>query len=69
MNYRYRDTLYKIVVTQSSADDGMTANVKVDGVLQMDGMIRLVDDKREHGVEIVVSAPVNFPTMQQDAIR
>jgi cellobiose phosphorylase len=53
LNYRYRDTMYKIVVTQGSAD-GVTGNVKVDGVEQMDGMIPLVDDKQEHAVEIVV---------------
>jgi cyclic beta-1,2-glucan synthetase len=55
LNYRYRDTMYRIVVTQSSAD-GVTANVKVDGVEQVDGRIPLVDDKREHAVEILVTA-------------
>ncbi|MDB5764800.1 MAG: ndvB [Herminiimonas sp.] len=55
MNYRYRDTMYRIVVTQGSAD-GVSGNVKVDGVEQADGMIPLVDDKREHAVEILVHA-------------
>jgi cyclic beta-1,2-glucan synthetase len=53
--YRYRDTMYRIVVTQSSAD-GVTATVKVDGVEQMDGTVPLVDDKREHAVEILITA-------------
>jgi cyclic beta-1,2-glucan synthetase len=55
MNYRYRDTMYRIVVTQSSAD-GVMGNVKVDGVEQTDGIVRLVNDKREHAVEILVAA-------------
>lgn len=53
LNYRYRDTMYKIVVTQSVAH-GVTNNVKVDSVEQMNGTIPLVDDKREHAVEILV---------------
>ncbi|MDB5770311.1 MAG: ndvB [Burkholderia sp.] len=52
--YRYRDTMYRIVVTQSSAD-GVTKNVTVDGVEQIDGMVQLVDDKQEHAVEILVA--------------
>jgi cyclic beta-1,2-glucan synthetase len=53
LNYRYRDTMYRIVVTQGSAG-GVMGNVKVDGVEQMNGAIPLVDDKREHAVEILV---------------
>ncbi|MFD2271114.1 GH36-type glycosyl hydrolase domain-containing protein [Undibacterium arcticum] len=53
LNYRYRDTMYRIVVTQSSAE-GVADNVKVDGIEQHDGVIPLVDDKREHAVEILV---------------
>ncbi|MEO8598485.1 MAG: glycosyl hydrolase family 65 protein, partial [bacterium] len=55
LHYRYRDTTYKIVVTQSS-DPGVTKKVNVDGVLQIGGMIVLVDDKQEHAVEILVHA-------------
>jgi cellobiose phosphorylase len=55
LNYRYRDTMYRIVVTQGSAG-GVMGNVKVDGVEQMNGAIPLVDDKREHAVEILVQA-------------
>ena len=53
LTYRYRDTMYNIVITQSSqvAD---TAIVKVDGIEQPDGMITLLDDQQEHAVEIVV---------------
>jgi len=55
LHYRYRDTIYRIVVAQSS-DPGVAGHVKVDGFLQMDGMIILVDDKQEHAVEILVHA-------------
>jgi len=53
LNYRYRDTMYRIVVTQDSAN-GVAGNVKVDGVDQVDGVIALVNDRREHAVQISV---------------
>ena len=53
MNYRYRDTMYRIVVTRCSVQE-VTGHVKVDGILQTDGLIQLVDDRQEHAVEIVV---------------
>jgi len=51
MDYRYRDTMYKIVVTQTAAEDAI-AHFKVDGVAQEDSAIALIDDQREHAVEI-----------------
>jgi len=53
MNYRYRDTIYRIVVTQGGAQ-GPVARVMVDGVLRADGMIPLLDDQRDHAVEVAV---------------
>ena len=53
LHYRYRATTYRIVVTQTSAA-GVTYHLKVDGVGQADGVIRLVDDQRPHVVEIVM---------------
>ncbi len=53
MNYRYRDTMYRIVVTQT-ADGGAGTQVSVDGVMQMEAVISLQDDNREHAVEIVL---------------
>ncbi|NMM29007.1 MAG: cyclic beta 1-2 glucan synthetase [Glaciimonas sp.] len=55
LHYRYRDTMYRIKVTQSRDQDA-TDSVKVDGVLQLDGTIPLVDDKQEHAVEILLHA-------------
>lgn len=60
LEYRYRDTLYRIVVTQSS-NQPMAGNLLVDGVLQPDAVIRLVNDGQEHTVEILVSARSNSP--------
>ncbi|SFB07280.1 Cellobiose phosphorylase [Collimonas sp. OK607] len=53
MNYRYRDTMYSIVVTQTVAR-GAGTQVSVDGIMQMDAVIVLQDDKREHVVEITL---------------
>ncbi|MDB5797786.1 MAG: ndvB [Paucimonas sp.] len=55
MHYRYHDTLYRITVKQGHGAD-MTAQVKVDGIEQADGIVWLVDDKCEHAVETVVAA-------------
>jgi cellobiose phosphorylase len=51
LRYRYRETVYHITVRQSSGA-GMTVNV--DGVLQSDPEISLVDDRREHQVEVTL---------------
>ncbi|HUH30160.1 MAG TPA: glycosyl hydrolase family 65 protein, partial [Rhodanobacter sp.] len=50
MDYRYRDTLYRINVEQ--VDAGSASRVSLDGVVQTDGRIALIDDGVEHGVEI-----------------
>jgi hypothetical protein len=55
MDYRYRETTYRIAITQTHATSGgMT--VAVDGVMQMDGAVMLVDDGREHRVDVSISA-------------
>jgi cellobiose phosphorylase len=51
--YRYRETAYEIDVLQSSAGKGETS-VTVDGVPQPDRAISLVDDRRNHSVEVVI---------------
>ena len=48
VHYRYRETLYHISVLQDQAK----ASVTVDGVVQLDMAIPLVDDSREHIVEV-----------------
>ena len=57
LHYRYRETVYHITVIQTPAIDGRR-NVTVDGVLQLDDAIPLVDDRLEHTVEVkIASAP------------
>jgi cellobiose phosphorylase len=52
IHYRYRETVYHIVVTQThGGDDG--AGVTVDGIEQRDGGIPLIDDRRPHSVEVM----------------
>ncbi len=52
MRYRFGETVYRIEVTQTS-DIGVANSVRVDGVAQGDGVVRLVDDGGEHVVEVV----------------
>ena len=58
IHYRYRETVYHIDVSQLSEDNegaiGGT-RLRVDGVEREDGAIPLVDDRREHSVEVIVS--------------
>ncbi len=58
LNYRYRDTLYRIAVVQGSAEGG-DGSVIVDGIAQIDRKIRLADDKQEHAVKILVPMRLN----------
>jgi cellobiose phosphorylase len=53
IHYRYRDTLYHISVAQTDAGNGGTV-VIVDGVEQHEAFIPLLDDRREHTVEVRV---------------
>ena len=57
IHYRYRETVYRISVVQSRALDGepiRKMSVVVDGVLRADAAVTLVDDRREHAVEVRV---------------
>ncbi len=51
VHYRYRETLYHITVQQTTAGSG-EKSVTIDGVLQPDSIIHLVDDRKEHSVEV-----------------
>ncbi len=52
IHYRYRETVYHIVVTQTHGGDDGTG-VTVDGIEQRDGAIPLIDDRRPHSVEVM----------------
>jgi cyclic beta-1,2-glucan synthetase len=56
IHYRYRDTLYHIVVAPAQSADAQQCLV-VDGVQQPDGVIELVDDQRVHSVELRLGWP------------
>jgi len=51
VHYRYRETVYHIAVLRRVAAEG-EASVTVDGVKQHGTVIALVDDHREHSVEV-----------------
>ena len=53
IHYRYRETVYHITVLQTRAGNGETS-MSVDGIEQHDKAIHLVDDRREHLVEVHV---------------
>jgi len=53
VHYRYRETVYHIKVVQGrTGEDG--GSVTVDGVVQRERRIPLVDDRHEHFVDVVV---------------
>ena len=51
MHYRYRETVYHIAVLQTPAGKA-EMRVTVDGTEQDDKTIPLVDDHKEHWVEV-----------------
>ena len=55
IRYRYGSTVYAIAIRESAAGAGLASGavrVTVDGVVQPDGAIRLVDDRVDHQVEV-----------------
>ncbi len=52
IEYRHGRSRYVIVVHNEDGEARGAASVTVDGVLAADGGIRLVDDGREHAVEV-----------------
>jgi cellobiose phosphorylase len=58
IHYRYRETAYRIVVTQRAMQEGEhgAVTVRVDGEDRPDAFIALIDDRQEHTVEVTVPA-------------
>ena len=50
VHYRYRETVYHITILQMSTDGGM--RITLDGVALSGTAIPLIDDRREHSVEV-----------------
>jgi len=57
LHYRYRETVYHILVTQMLAEN-REMSLCVDGVQQPDQAISLVNDLKEHWVEVKIHPPV-----------
>ncbi len=60
LHYRYRETVYHIVVTQTDFADAAQSDamhVTVDGVERTDKIIPLIDDRQDHAVEVRIMAP------------
>lgn len=55
IHYRYRQTAYHITVRQTRVVPGKIS-VEVDGLVQGDTAIQLVDDHMEHSVEVRISS-------------
>ncbi|MFO8091145.1 MAG: glucoamylase family protein [Desulfatiglandaceae bacterium] len=53
MHYRFRETIYHIKVKQKQAGEKEATTVVLDGVLQQEKAIALVDDGQEHTVEVM----------------
>ncbi|MDP1644223.1 MAG: glucoamylase family protein, partial [Thiobacillus sp.] len=52
IHYRYRETVYHITVRRVAGQSGQVIRVTVDGVTCPDTRIPLIDDRREHYVEV-----------------
>ncbi|HET7157968.1 MAG TPA: cyclic beta 1-2 glucan synthetase, partial [Burkholderiales bacterium] len=57
VDYRYLSTLYRITIEQTPSSNGLTT-VTVDGVAVEDAAVSLVDDGREHQVQVTVALPL-----------
>ncbi|SDH75764.1 GH36-type glycosyl hydrolase domain-containing protein [Nitrosomonas sp. Nm132] len=61
LHYRYRETVYRITVSQSDAGDAVQSSamrVTVDGIERPDKIIPLIDDRQDHTVEVnIVTLP------------
>jgi cyclic beta-1,2-glucan synthetase len=52
LHYRHRETIYHITIQQLPVGSDEVGGVSVDGLLQEDNGIRLVDDHNEHWAEV-----------------
>jgi cyclic beta-1,2-glucan synthetase len=55
VHYRFRETVYHITVLQSPDHDG-EMNVTMDGLPQDENIIKLINDRHEHFVELTFVA-------------
>ncbi len=55
IHYRFRETMYRINISQQQVDGDREASVTVDGVVQQETTITLEDDRKDHEVEVVLA--------------
>jgi cyclic beta-1,2-glucan synthetase len=61
IHYRYRQTVYHITITRILADSADANQLFLDGEELAVKTVPLVDDRREHFVELKVWSPVSAP--------
>jgi len=54
MHYRFRETFYHVNVVAPPGHGNRVASVTCDGQPCDDGRVRMVDDRRDHKVEVVL---------------
>ena len=52
IDYRYRQTIYRITISRVASGATGAGQIIVDGEEVADGVIPLVDDQREHLIEM-----------------
>ncbi len=67
LQYRHRETLYRLTVDRGHDGSGPDVSVVVDGESQPDGRFQLVDDQQEHQVTVHVRSP--RAVVKRDAIN
>jgi cyclic beta-1,2-glucan synthetase len=55
IRYRFRETNYRITIRQQQDGEGGAATVTVDGVVQPEMAVALVDDGHDHVVDVVLA--------------
>lgn len=53
LHYRYRSTIYNIIVKRNTADEG-AIRITTDGVVQANSYIQLTDDRKDHSVIVSI---------------
>jgi cyclic beta-1,2-glucan synthetase len=61
IHYRYRQTVYHITISRLAADSAGANQLSLDGQELAGETVPLVDDRREHFVELKVWSPVSAP--------
>jgi len=57
VHYRFRQTVYHIVIARHAEHTAATHTLTVDGVEQAGNLLALVDDRHEHAVELRIASP------------